>query len=98
MKFIAWYCHKCKMYFGETELNKHKCPECEGSVIPQPMESKGEQEMNKWEYNVIDQRNYTTELSEDNLDTMLNSFGADGWELVGWFGTWLIFKRKLSSA
>lgn len=40
MKFIAWYCHKCKMYFREAELNSHKCPECKGQVIPEPMESK----------------------------------------------------------
>lgn len=37
MKFIAWYCHKCKMYFRELELNRSKCPECNGSTIPQPM-------------------------------------------------------------
>ena len=41
MKFIAWYCHKCGMYFRETELIKHACPECKGSVIPQHVVSEG---------------------------------------------------------
>jgi len=50
--------------------------------------------MVKWEYNVIDQQNYMSEPSEDALDTILNDLGADGWELVGWFGVWFIFKRK----
>lgn len=40
MKFIAWYCHRCKQYFRELELIDHKCPECKGTVIPQPMETK----------------------------------------------------------
>lgn len=62
----------------------------------------------KWEYNTIDQRNYLkgelsedkstfrgTEVTEDSIDELLNSFGQDGWELVGWYGVWFIFKRKL---
>ena len=41
MKFIAWYCHKCKMYLREPELLKgRRCPECRGSTIPRPMETK----------------------------------------------------------
>jgi len=38
--FVAWYCHKCKLYFREAELIKGKCPECQGFVIPEPMEAK----------------------------------------------------------
>ncbi len=47
MRFIAWYCHKCQMYFRELELNRHKCPECSGSVIPQPMKTQEEPELLK---------------------------------------------------
>lgn len=55
--------------------------------------------MDHWEYNAIDHRNYLTgeKYTEDMVDTMLNGFGKDGWELVGWFGIWVIFKRKLNS-
>ena len=42
MKFVAWYCHKCKMYFREIELSEKKCPECGGVVVAEPMETKGE--------------------------------------------------------
>ena len=40
MKFIAWYCHRCKMYFREAELNNGKCPECKTPTIPQPIQAK----------------------------------------------------------
>ena len=58
--------------------------------------------MNKWEYNTIDQRNYiesreTNKPREDIINEMLNSFGKNGWELVGWFERWFIFKRKLET-
>jgi len=49
----------------------------------------------RWEYNTIDQRNYISTPNEDSIDELLNSFGKDGWELVGWFGVWFIFKRKV---
>ena len=41
MKFVAWYCHKCKMYFREIELHGGRCPECGGVAVPQPMVTKG---------------------------------------------------------
>lgn len=54
--------------------------------------------MDRWEYNAINQQDYLgSEWSEDDIDRVLNSFGKDGWELVGWFGVWFIFKRKLNT-
>ena len=53
--------------------------------------------MDRWEYNTIDQRDFIVpkDLNEDSIDKMLNQFGIDGWELVGWFGVWFIFKREV---
>lgn len=42
MKFVAWYCRRCRMHFRESELRRGKCPECGGAVTPRPMETKEE--------------------------------------------------------
>ena len=47
MKFIAWYCYRCNMYWRGLELNKGNCPECRGVVVPEPMKTKEEPELLK---------------------------------------------------
>jgi hypothetical protein len=44
------------MYYRETELNKGKCPECNGSTIPEPMKTQEEPELLKAIAQIMDSK------------------------------------------